>query len=128
VASVVAKPLYQWNARLLSFAEIPLIKGNGVLPFIGGMRPLIGGRSITAAFVDTPVANEARFSRRFTVSSSQVIFEHEVLRLGDQMTKGQRQCRVQRLELGIRLTGPGTHCSDVLQLRSSERRTKTQSR
>jgi hypothetical protein len=41
----VAMPLL--NGRLLSLEESPLIKGNGVLPFIGGMRPLIGGRSVT---------------------------------------------------------------------------------
>jgi hypothetical protein len=39
--------LYLWNARLLALEEIPLIRGNGVLSFIGGMRPLIGGRSVT---------------------------------------------------------------------------------
>jgi len=44
------------------------MKGQRLPPFIGGMRPLIGGRSVTP-FVDASVPSEARFSRRFTVSS-----------------------------------------------------------
>jgi hypothetical protein len=35
------------DARFLSLEESPLIKANGVLSFIGGMRLLIGGRSVT---------------------------------------------------------------------------------
>jgi hypothetical protein len=48
--------------------EIPLIRATGVLPFIGGMRPLIGD-GVSRRFVDASVANEASFSRRFTVLS-----------------------------------------------------------
>ena len=67
--------------RLLSLEEIPLIKGNGVLPFIGGMRPLISGRSVTP-FVDTLWPTNPDFHA--ALLSQVAIFEHEAVRSGDQ--------------------------------------------
>ena len=45
--TVCRDALYQWNAKFLSLEEIPLIKSNGGAAVYGGMRPLIGGRSVT---------------------------------------------------------------------------------
>jgi hypothetical protein len=52
-----------------------------VLPFIGGMRPLIGGQSVTPLCYAS-VANEAPFSRRFTVSSDHLIRHRDEMKSG----------------------------------------------
>jgi hypothetical protein len=61
--------LYQWNARLLSLEEIPLIKCKGGAAVYRWNAALNRWTECHAVFVDASMANEDPFSRRFTVSS-----------------------------------------------------------
>ena len=83
--------VYQWNARVLSLEEIPLIKGIGVLP--------LSVDAVSRRFVDASVANEVPFTRRFTVSSGHFLST----KTSDQLPKANARGQVDRL------TAPNFH-------------------
>src|SRR5271165_1503285 len=77
------------ECRLLCLEEIPLIKGNGVLP-VYRWNAALNQWTECHAVCRYSVANESRFSRRFTVSSGPFL-----------ITKPSDATKAQPLTLGL---------------------------